>query len=48
MAAAAGEAGGDQADMVATVGLSVGEVEDVADDSADRGTHRVQDTKRLI
>ena len=45
---AAGEAVGDQADMVAAVGLSVGEVEDVADDSADRRAHRVQDTKRLI
>ncbi len=45
---AAGEAVGDDADMVATLGLSVGEVEDVADDSADRCAHRVQDTKRLI
>jgi hypothetical protein len=34
--------------MVAAVGLSVGEVQDVAEDSADRRAHRVQDTKRLV
>ena len=45
---AAGQAVGDNADMVAAVGLSVGEVEDVTEDSADRRAHRVQDTKRLI
>ena len=45
---AAGQAVGDDADMVAAVGLSVGEVEDVTEDSADRRAHRVQDTKRLI
>ena len=32
---------------MAAVDLAVGEVEDVADDSANRGTHGVQDAKRL-
>src|SRR3984893_10908072 len=45
---AAGEAVGDNADVVATVSLSVGEIQDVTDDPADRRAHRVQDTKRLI
>src|SRR5882672_3993678 len=45
---AAGEAIGDYADMVAAVGLAVGKIEDVPEDSADRRAHRVQDTKRLI
>ena len=44
----AGEAVGDDADVVAAVGLSVGEIEDMAEDSADRRANRVQDTKRLI
>src|SRR3984957_5312203 len=47
-ALAAGQAVGDDDDMVAAVGLSVGEVQDVTKDSADRRAHRVQDTKRLI
>ncbi len=33
--------------MVAAVGLAVGEIEDVAEDAADRRARRVQDTKRL-
>jgi hypothetical protein len=33
---------------VAAVGLSLGEIEDVADDSANRRADRMQDTKRLI
>jgi hypothetical protein len=33
---------------VTAVGLAIGEVEDVAEDSADRRAYRVQDTKRLI
>ena len=45
---AAGEAVGDDADVMAAIGLAVGEIEDVAEDSADRRAHRVQDTKRLI
>jgi len=45
---AAGQAVRDDADMMAAVGLSVGEIQDVADNSADRRPHRVQDTKRLI
>jgi hypothetical protein len=45
---AAGEAVRDNADMMAAVSLSVGEIQDVTDDSADRRAHRVQDTKRLI
>jgi hypothetical protein len=47
-ALAAGQAVGDQADVVATVNLPVGKVQDVTEDSADRRAHRVQDTKRLI
>jgi hypothetical protein len=46
-ALAAGKAIGDDADMVAAVGLSVGQIEDVPENSADRRAHRVQDTKRL-
>ena len=45
---AAGQAIGDQADVMAALGLAVGEVEDMAEDSANRRAHRVQDTKRLI
>ena len=45
---AAGQAVGDNADMVAALGLSIGEIQDVAEDSADRRAHRVQDTKRLV
>jgi len=41
-ALATGQAVGDDADMVAAIHLSVGEVEDVAEDSADRRAHRVQ------
>jgi hypothetical protein len=33
---------------VAAVGLAVGEVQDVTEDSADRRANRVQDTKRLV
>ena len=45
---AAGQAVGDNADVVAALGLSIGEVQDVAENSADWRAHRVQDTKRLI
>ena len=45
---AAGHAVGDDADVVAAIGLSVGDVEDMTKDAADRRAHRVQDTKRLI
>jgi hypothetical protein len=45
---AAGKAIGDNADMVAPVGLAVGEVQDVTEDSADWRANSVQDTKRLI
>ena len=45
---AAGQAVGDDADMMAAVGLAVGEVQDVTEDSTDRRAHRVQDTKRRI
>ena len=47
-ALAAGQAVGDDADVMAAVGLAVGEIEDVTEDAADRRAHRVQDTKRLI
>jgi len=33
---------------VTAVGLSVGDIEDMTKDAADRGADRVQDTKRLI
>ena len=45
---AAGHAVGDDSDVVAAVGLAVGDVEDMAKDTADRRAYRVQDTKRLI
>ena len=44
---AAGQAVGDDADMVAAVGLAVGEIEDMAEDAADGRARRVQDAKRL-
>ena len=46
-ALAAGQAVGNDADMMAAVGLAVGEIEDVAEDAADGRAHRVQDAKRL-
>jgi hypothetical protein len=42
------QAVGDDADMMAAIGLSIGEVQDVAEDSADRRAHRMQYSKRLI
>jgi hypothetical protein len=47
-ALAAGEAVGDNANVMAAASLSVGEIQDVTEDPADRRAHRVQDTKRLI
>ncbi len=47
-ALAAGQAVGDDADVMAAVGLAVGEVEDVAENAADRSAHGVQDTKRPV
>jgi hypothetical protein len=44
----AGETVSDNADVVAAVGLPIGEIQDVTEDSADRRANRVQDTKRLI
>ena len=44
---AAGEAVGDDADMMAAIGLTVGEIQDVPENAADRRARRVQDTKRL-
>ena len=44
---AAGEAVGDDADVMAAVGLAVGEIEDMAENAADGRARRVQDTKRL-
>jgi hypothetical protein len=40
-ALAAGEAVGDYPDMVAAIGLSIGEIQDVAHDSTDRSAHRM-------
>ncbi len=44
---AAGEAVGDDADVMAAIGLAVGEIEDMAENAADRRARRVQDPKRL-
>ena len=44
---AAGEAVGDDADVMAAVGLAVGEIQDMTEDAADGGARRVQDTERL-
>jgi len=41
----AGQAVGDNADLVALIGLPVGKIEDVAKDSADRRAHRVDNAK---
>jgi hypothetical protein len=46
-ALAAGEAVGDNADVMAAVGLAVGEVQDMTKDATDRGARRVQDAKGL-
>jgi len=43
----AGEAVGDDADVMAAVGLAVGEIEDMSENAADRRPRRVQDPKRL-
>ncbi len=45
---AAGQAVGKDTDMMAAVGLSIGKVEDMAKNSADRRTYRVKDPKRLV
>jgi hypothetical protein len=47
-AVAAGERVGDDPDMMAAVDLTVGEIEDVAKDSANRRPHRMQDAKRML
>ena len=44
---AAGQAVGDDADVMAAVGLAVGEIEDMAENAADRRARGVQDPKRL-
>ena len=41
---ATGQAIGDQAHMVPAIGLAVDEIQDVAEDSADRRPYGVQDT----
>jgi len=45
---AAGEAVGDDPDLVAAVGLAVGEVDDVTENAAHWRAHRVQDAEGLI
>src|SRR5437868_9068723 len=47
-ALAAGEAVGDNPDMVAAIGLSMSKVEDVTENPADRRAYRVQDAERLV
>src|SRR5215204_2470220 len=44
---ATGQAVGDNPDMMAAIGLTVGEIKDVPDNAANRRARRVQDTKRL-
>jgi len=44
----AGEAVGDQADMMAALGLTVGEIKNMSDDSTNRSAYGVKDTERLI
>src|SRR5271167_1674258 len=46
-ALAAGQAVGDNADLVPALGLSVGEIEDMTKNAADRRTHGMQNAKRL-
>src|SRR5262249_52148214 len=46
-AVASGQIVGDNPDLMAAVGLAVGEVEDVTKNAANGCAHRVQDTKRL-
>ena len=43
---AAGQAIGNDSDLMAAVGLTVGEVDDVAENAAHWRTHRVQDFER--
>ena len=45
---AARQAVGNNADVVAAIGLSIGEIQDVAEDSANRRAHRMQYSERLI
>ena len=47
-ALAAGEAVGENPDMMAAIDLAVGEVEDVPEDAADGRAYGVQDAKRLV
>src|SRR6185312_14146709 len=47
-ALAAGEAVGNDADLVAAVGLAVGEIDDVTENAADRRAHRVKDFERFV
>jgi hypothetical protein len=45
-AIAAGQTVGDNADLVAALGLSIGEIDDMAENAANRCTRRVQDPQR--
>jgi hypothetical protein len=47
-ALSAGERIGDNPDMMAAIDLAVGEIKDMAEDSANWRAHGMQDTKRLI
>ena len=47
-ACAAGQTVGDNADMVAAVGLSIGQIQDVSEDPADRRAYCVQNSKRPV
>jgi hypothetical protein len=46
-ALASGQIVGDDPDLMAALGLAIGEVEDVTKNAANGCAHRVQDTKRL-
>ena len=47
-AIAAGQAVGDDADVMTLVGLAIGEVKDVADDPADRRAHGVENAQGMV
>ena len=44
----AGQAVGDQADVMAALGLTIGEIKNMSDDSANGSAYGVKDAERLI
>ena len=45
---AAGEAVGENADLMTAIGLAIGNVDDVTENATDRRAHGVQDAERLV